>query len=224
MSATSPAFSPSSPSPSPSPSLASNIAGFLRLPMIASGGLAVAATGMLYFKQNEIIYPRNVPAGSRTDILTPDHFRIPSDAFERVQLNTPDGVTLDSFLIKPLRKLNNSPRITIVMFHGNAGNIGHRVPIAEAFAYNVGCNVFMVEYRGYGASTGAPDEKGIKIDAQTALNHLLSRHDTKDTKIVVFGQSLGGAVSSWLSVNNQDKIAAVILENTFLSLRKMVPR
>ncbi|KAI5306073.1 hypothetical protein KEM55_008736, partial [Ascosphaera atra] len=109
------------------------------------------------------------------------------------------------------------------MFHGNAGNIGHRVPIAEALAYNLACNVFMVEYRGYGASTGTPDEKGIKIDAQAALDYLLSREDLKDTKLVVYGQSLGGAVSTWLSVKNPDKVAAVVLENTFLSLRKMVP-
>lgn len=176
---------------------------------------------------SEIIYPRNIPAGSRKEILTPDSFDIPPDSFERIALHTPDGETLDSFLIKPLRTPSTPdqrPHITIIMFHGNAGNIGHRIPIAQAFSYNVACNVFMVEYRGYGASTGSPEEKGLKIDAQAALDYLLEREDTRNTKIVVYGQSLGGAVSSWLGVHNQEKVAAVILENTFLSLRKMVPR
>ncbi|KAI5284207.1 hypothetical protein KEM52_003011 [Ascosphaera acerosa] len=137
------------------------------------------------------------------------------------------------------------------MFHGNAGNIGHRVPIAEALAYSLACNVFMVEYRGYGASTGVPDERGLKIDAQTALEYVLGREDLAGTRVVIHGQSLGGAVGAWLAVKNQERtrrrgveekreggepipqsekvergpnrVAGVILENTFLSLRKMVP-
>lgn len=112
------------------------------------------------------------------------------------------------------------------MFHGNAGNIGHRVPIAKMFVERMGINVFMLEYRGYGQSTGSPDEAGLMIDAQTAYTYLRERIDTKEFNIVVYGQSLGGAVGIRLVANNQDdnRLIGLVLENTFLSMRKLIPR
>lgn len=121
------------------------------------------------------------------------------------------------------------------MFHGNAGNIGHRLPIAKALSESLGCHVFMLEYRGYGLSTGSPDENGLNIDSQTALDFVRSHPEMSKTKIVVYGQSLGGAVSIALLARNLDKasndkekkaqtkIAGMILENTFTSIRKLIP-
>jgi fermentation-respiration switch protein FrsA (DUF1100 family) len=111
------------------------------------------------------------------------------------------------------------------MFHGNAGNIGHRVPIARMFIQNMGCSVFMLEYRGYGLSTGSPDEEGLMIDAQTAYDYLRKRAETRDNDIVVFGQSLGGAVAVQLVAKNQNdsRLVGLVLENTFLSMRKLIP-
>lgn len=115
--------------------------------------------------------------------------------------------------------------ITILMFHGNAGNIGHRVPIAKVLVETLGCNVLMLEYRGYGLSTGVPDESGLNIDSQTALDYIRERPETRDTNILVYGQSLGGAVAINLVARNQKKgdIAGLILENTFLCIRKLIP-
>lgn len=112
------------------------------------------------------------------------------------------------------------------MFHGNAGNIGHRLPIAKIIANDIHCNILMLQYRGYGLSTGNPNEKGITIDSQTGLNYIRQRDDLKNTKIVIYGQSLGGAVGIGLAARNKDKgdIAGIILENTFLSIKKMIPR
>jgi len=112
------------------------------------------------------------------------------------------------------------------MFHGNAGNISHRVPIAKVLEENLGCNVLMLEYRGYGLSTGTPDEKGLMIDAQTGLDWIRTQNRTKNTKIVIYGQSLGGAVGISLVVRNQEAsdIRGLILENTFTSLVKLIPR
>ena len=112
------------------------------------------------------------------------------------------------------------------MFHGNAGAIAHRVPIARVLEQSVGCNVLMLEYRGYGLSTGDPDEKGLQIDAQAGLEWIRTNPETRSSKIVVYGQSLGGAVGIDLVMKNQqaEDIAALILENTFLSIRKMIPR
>lgn len=123
------------------------------------------------------------------------------------------------------------------MFHGNAGNVGHRLPIAKVLSDSLGCHVLMLEYRGYGLSTGTPDENGLNIDSQTALEFVRKHPEMSKTKIVIYGQSLGGAVSIALLARNLDKatsgkekekkaetrIAGVILENTFLSIRKLIP-
>lgn len=144
--------------------------------------------------------------------------------FEDLQLPTPDGESLHAILIRRPRN-SKAPNMTVLMFHGNAGNIGHRVPIGKVLRDTLGCNVLMLEYRGYGLSTGAPDEAGLKVDAQTGLDHIREREETKDSKIIIYGQSLGGAVAVDLVASNQDRgdISALILENTFLSIRKLIP-
>ncbi|KAL4920356.1 Alpha/Beta hydrolase protein [Aspergillus aurantiobrunneus] len=214
-----------SPPPPPSWSIASmanSAVQFLRLPMLASSGLAVVASGLLYFKQNELIYPRNIPADARTNVPKPRQFGI--DDYEELQLRTPDGESLHGYFIRaPRKRLDQN--LTVLMFHGNAGNVGHRIPIAKVLQDFLSCHVMMVEYRGYGLSTGVPDENGLKVDAQTALDHLRQRGETAGSRIVVYGQSLGGAVSIHLVADNEDKgdIAGLILENTFLSIRKLIP-
>lgn len=111
------------------------------------------------------------------------------------------------------------------MFHGNAGNIGYRLPIAKILVNELGCNVLMLQYRGYGLSTGNPNEKGLMIDAQTGLEYIRQRHELRGSRIVLYGQSIGGAVAIGLAARNQKHgdIAAIILENTFTSLRKLIP-
>jgi pimeloyl-ACP methyl ester carboxylesterase len=137
---------------------------------------------------------------------------------------TPDGEKLSAFYIRAPNRPSKK-NLTVLMFHGNAGNIGHRVPIARAIMQRLGCSVFMLEYRGYGLSTGSPDEVGLMIDAQTAYDYIRSRAETRDNDVVVFGQSLGGAVSVQLVAKNQNdkRLVGLILENTFLSMRKLIP-
>ena len=205
--------------------MAFNLLSYLRLPMLASSGFALLASSALYFKQNELIYPRSLPAGARTEVPTPQQFGIADTASDSINLTTPDGETLHAFLIQP-ENVSIRKRITILMFHGNAGNIGHRVPIAKILSQSIGATVFMLEYRGYGLSTGDPSEVGLNIDAQTAFDYLLhSRPDLRNDKIVVYGQSLGGAVAIKLVEQNQsnERLGGLILENTFTSIRKLIP-
>jgi abhydrolase domain-containing protein 13 len=136
---------------------------------------------------------------------------------------TPDGEKLSAFYIRAPK--SRAQKLTVLMFHGNAGNIGHRVPIARMLMQRMGCNVFMLEYRGYGLSTGSPDESGLMIDAQTGFDYLRKRAETRHNDIVIFGQSLGGAVSIQLVAKNQNdpRLIGLVLENTFLSMRKLIP-
>ena len=144
--------------------------------------------------------------------------------YEEVRIRTRDGEDLHAYFIRPANK-RTSIKATVLMFHGNAGNIGHRLPIARVFEEHMGCHVLMMEYRGYGLSTGTPDEKGLRIDSQAALEWIRRREEIRGTRIIVYGQSLGGAVAVQLVARNQSEgdISGLILENTFLSIRKMIP-
>jgi fermentation-respiration switch protein FrsA (DUF1100 family) len=203
-------------------SLLGSVAAYMRLPAIASSGIAAVLTSLLYFKQKALIYPSHMPPNSRTEVPQPSQFGIKD--FEELVIPTEDGEKLSAFYIRAARGGRNS-NVTMLMFHGNAGNIGHRLPIARMLINYVGCNVLMLEYRGYGTSTGEPDESGLNLDAQTGLDYLRQRAETRDHRYIIYGQSLGGAVSIKLVSKNQDAgdIAGLVLENTFLSMRKLIP-
>jgi len=174
---------------------------------------------------SELIYPRNIPIGSRTEEGVPQPNQFGISDYEDLRIPTPDGEMLSAFFIRASNK--RSPKdITILMFHGNAGNIGHRVPIAKVLQEHISCNVLMLEYRGYGLSTGTPNEEGLMIDAQTGIDYIRQQKETRGGKIVVYGQSLGGAVAIQLVAKNHEvgDVGGLILENTFTTFRKLIPR
>ncbi|TAQ86126.1 hypothetical protein B7494_g5561 [Chlorociboria aeruginascens] len=201
--------------------VASSAAGYMRLPVLITSGIAAILSSLLYFKQKALIYPSNIPNLARTQVPRPPQFGITD--FEELMIPTPDGESLSAFYIRAPEKRKQN--ITVLMFHGNAGNIGHRIPIARMLMQSMDCSVFMLEYRGYGLSSGSPDQLGLMIDGQTAFDYLRQRAETRDNDIVIFGQSLGGAVAVQLAAKNQNdkKLIGVVLENTFLSMRKMIP-
>lgn len=179
-----------------------------------------------------------MPPNARTMVPQPEEFNIPAHCAESLYVDTVDGERLHTFLVRPANPAR-ARNVTILMFHGNAGNIGYRLPIAKILHDELGCHVLMVQYRGYGWSTGKPDEKGLNLDAQAALEYIRYSHELRNTKVVVYGQSLGGAVGTGLVLKaqkeareNEEKfndqpggeIAALMLENTFMSIKKMIPR
>jgi pimeloyl-ACP methyl ester carboxylesterase len=142
-----------------------------------------------------------------------------------------DGVTIHSWLLyHPSSSSNNNEIPTIIFFHGNAGNIGLRLPNATQMYHYLHANIWLVEYRGYGDSDDAVvNEEGLKLDAEAVLkyahdaNNNMSNVNTK--KIFVFGRSLGGAVAFHLAKYaqvNKYPLAGVLVENTFVSISTMV--
>lgn len=108
---------------------------------------------------------------------------------------------------------------TLIVCHGNAGNMGDRVGLA-ADLHRLGLNLFMFDYRGYGRSRGIPTEKGTYKDARAAFEVVRSRYqDTETPPIAVFGRSLGGGVAVQLALDRP--VRALVVENTFTSTMDM---
>ncbi|KAG5440281.1 hypothetical protein PCANB_001851 [Pneumocystis canis] len=168
----------------------------------------------IYCLQSRLIYLSWVPANSRIHVEKPDIYQIP---YEDVVLSTPDGISLHAYL-----SIYNNSRPTFIYFHANAGNMGHRLPIVKHLYYDLKCNVLIFSYRGYGHSTGTPSENGIMIDSFTVLNYVHKHPILSKTPIIAYGQSLGGAVAIQSVFANQDKYSALIVENTFLSIPKLI--
>ncbi|KAJ0981193.1 hypothetical protein J5N97_009448 [Dioscorea zingiberensis] len=179
------------------------------------GGVVVAGVALLVAFQEKLVYVPVLPGLAKAYALTPSRLRL---AYEDVWLRSSDGVRLHSWFI---RFSPNCSGPTILFFQENAGNIAHRLEFVRIMLERLQCNVFMLSYRGYGASDGYPSQHGITKDAQAALDHLSQRDDIDTSRIVVFGRSLGGAVGSVLARNNPDKVSALILENTFTSILDM---
>ncbi|KAJ1890302.1 bem46 protein, variant [Kickxella alabastrina] len=184
-------------------------------------GLTLFGLSAVWLFQRDMVYPAAFPAHSRERVSLPSQFGMPH--FDDIRLETPDKVLIRGYLIKRATDEETKNAPTLLYFHANAGNMGHRLPIAKLMYEMLGCNVFMLSYRGYGLSEGQPSEAGIKTDAQTALEFVRSHPLTANTKLVAYGQSLGGAVAIDLVAANEPEFAGIILENTFLSIAKLVP-
>ncbi|XP_034255413.1 protein ABHD13 [Thrips palmi] len=174
---------------------------------------------ILYYAQDGLLYYPHVPKNSRAVVLEPTMLGLPS---ETVYIRSADGTLLHCFLIRqPEPACTKAP--TILFLHGNAGNIGNRLPNVVGLYKLLGANIFMLEYRGFGLSEGKPSEGGFYADARAALNYLHSRNDINSKEIILFGRSLGGAVAIDVAScpNYSSKIWALVVENTFTSVPDM---
>ncbi|MED6149345.1 Alpha/beta hydrolase domain-containing protein wav2 [Stylosanthes scabra] len=188
---------------------------YMNVLLYGVGGLVVAGMALLVAFQEKLVYVPVLPGLSKAYAITPSRLRL---TYEDIWLTSSDGVRLHAWFIKLFPSCRGP---TILFFQENAGNIAHRLEMVRIMLQQLQCNVFMLSYRGYGASDGYPSQHGITKDAQAALDHLCQRSDIDTSRIVVFGRSLGGAVGAVLTKNNPDKVAALILENTFTSILDM---
>lgn len=109
----------------------------------------------------------------------------------------------------------NPDAITILFSHGNAGNISDRVPTMQTFA-QMGFNVLLYDYQGYGYSYGSPSKRNILDDGIAAWLFLTNEKGIHPDKILPVGRSLGGAVAAHTAVEKQSK--GLVLEETFTSI------
>ncbi len=158
-------------------------------------------SAFLYAYQPKLIY---YPVRQLT--ATPSQIGL---AYERVAIDTEDGVRLDGWFIPA-----DVSRGTVLFFHGNAGNISHRLDSIAIF-HKLNYSVLIFDYRGYGQSEGKPSEEGTYRDGEAAWRYLTEQKQVAPREIVFFGRSLGGAVATCLAARQTPR--ACILESVFTS-------
>lgn len=136
--------------------------------------------------------------------------------YEAVKFKSGDGTELTGIFFPPA----GAPRGTVVYFHGNAQNMTAHYSYS-AWLAKEGFNVFIFDYRGYGASEGKATLGGLVMDGEAALRQALKLPGARADKIVIFGQSLGGAIAVAASGESGFKPAALVVEGTFYSYRQV---
>jgi fermentation-respiration switch protein FrsA (DUF1100 family) len=133
--------------------------------------------------------------------------------YETVTLTTSDQHTIQGWYVP-----HPTPRATMLFLHGNGGNISHRLEKLWMY-HQLGLSVFIIDYRGYGQSSGKPSEQGTYLDAEAAWHYLNSERAIPAETIIVYGESLGAAVATWLTARYT--AGALILESAFTSIEDM---
>ena len=183
------------------------------LNIVIMATLAYAALLLLVFvAQPHLIYFNET---GRDIIATPDQAGL---AYEPVKLSTVDGETLHGWFVPaPAKGVDKG---TVLFFHGNAGNISHRMEYLLMF-HRLGYDTFIFDYRGYGQSSGSPSESGTSLDAEAAWRYLTATKGISPARMVLFGESLGGAVAARLAAHvtaSGAMPAALVLASTFTSV------
>jgi uncharacterized protein len=173
--------------------------------LLVSVAIAYAAiVALVFLFQSHLVYFPNV---GREVAVTPQAYGL---AFEAVTIATQDGEKLAAWWVPAPQS-----RGAVLIFHGNAGNISHRIDYLSMF-HKLGYATLIIDYRGYGNSTGSPSEEGTYRDAEAAWRWLLEDRGVKAGDVVLMGESLGGAVAAWLAARVAPR--AVVLASTFTSV------
>lgn len=163
---------------------------------------------VLFLRQDGMIYYPEL--GGRDYESTPAQFGM---SYEAVTLTTSDGIRLDAWYVPA-----EHARGALLFAHGNGGNISHRLDAIRMF-HDTGLSVFIFDYRGYGKSAGEPSEDGTYRDAEAVWQYLTVQRGIAPTRIVMYGESLGGAVATYLTTRHQP--GALILASVLTSVPDM---
>lgn len=146
-------------------------------------------------------------------------FIIPDSLYEEVALNSM-GNTIYGFFVYGYPDSIGNNEITILYCHGNAKNINRYWGRVE-YLWEMGYNVFIFDYQGFGKSEGEPSGEALYSDGRTALDYLKQRPDVNNTKLVYYGWSLGTYVATFLSADVEPAYA-LILESAQASTSRLL--
>jgi uncharacterized protein len=145
----------------------------------------------------------------------PNKVMVPIDSvkYEEFALRTDDTIHLTGVVLKPEKKA----KATILFFHGAGGNVSKYLFMTKPLV-KAGYQVLMVDFRGYGKSNGKPTHQNIAADGQLFVNDALNRADVKNTKIIIYGASIGTQIAAKMAKDNKAKISGLVLDGTISSL------
>jgi len=153
---------------------------------------------------------------NRAIVSTPGQYGV---EYHPVEFKAADGTALFAWFL-PAR---GEPRASVLYLHGNAENIStHFANVAWMPA--AGFNVLALDYRGYGGSEGAPTLEGVQLDIDAAMRTLLARPDVDPARIIIFGQSLGGALAIHYAAHSEYRanVRAIVIDSAFSDYRRIV--
>ena len=157
-----------------------------------------------YMERQSIYFPmRNISD-------TPSRAGLP---YKDVYFSADDGTRLNGWFIP-----NKNAKYTLIFAHGNAGNISHRIEKILMF-HDLGLNVFIFDYRGYGRSEGQPSEQGLYRDLGAAYDYVVSEEKVPGKDIILYGESIGGSIA--IDLARRVAVRALITEGTFTSVKDM---
>ena len=166
--------------------------------------------GLVYLLQERVLFPRD---------MTPHPLPgPPSRDIEVFQIALEGGGRVEAWYAPPLNQTPGQPSAAVVFFHGNAELIDYQNRIVQGYR-QLGLAVLLVEYRGYGRSSGQPSQQAIRGDAAQFYDQLVQRPEIDPRRVVFHGRSLGGGLASDLARVRPP--AALVLESTFQSIRAM---
>ena len=169
--------------------------------LLAFGGMLGAMT---LFEKHYIYFPEAEIRQTPADVGL---------GFVEQRFRTADGLLLHGWYMPAA-----AGRLTLLHFHGNAGNISHRLPLYRQW-HELGLSVFAFDYRGYGKSEGEPGEEGVYVDARAAWQALSTIDGFSAERTIIAGRSLGAAVAARLA--SEVDAAGLVLETPFTSIPDM---
>ncbi len=173
------------------------------LTILLSGVLGYAfVLALVWSLQDRFIYfPSHALVMNPRDVGCP---------YEDIVISPSNGIQLHGWYIPAEKEAG-----VLVYFHGNAGNIGHRVPVLPLFPRE-NLSICLFDYRGYGRSKGRPSEAGLYADGRAVIAWLIHERRIPPEKLILLGESLGGAIAARLA--REYPVAGIILISAFPSL------
>lgn len=154
--------------------------------------------------------------------ITPDFFNLAyEDVWLPIVTKTGQVERIHGWWMPSAKSIPDRQKQVVLYLHGNGSNIGANLEHAHRF-HELGLSVLLIDYRGYGRSTGNfPNESQVYQDAKTAWDYLVKEREIAPSQIFIYGHSLGGAIAIDLAVHHPEA-GGLIVESSFTSTREMV--
>ncbi|MDX2345987.1 MAG: alpha/beta fold hydrolase [Legionella sp.] len=161
---------------------------------------------LLYLMQRTLVYSPSK--------ITPSQKAFQAEDMQRVKLLTADNISLNAWY----KAAPNPKKPTVIVFHGNAGHIGTRMPLARQLIQK-GFGILLLDYRGYGGNPGRPSEQGLYQDARAGMAFLKQQHIPMQ-HTVLYGESIGTGVAVKMATE-YPKACALILQSPYTTLTEL---